>query len=98
MWVEADQTVSLFAQSNMIWYVYMLRCADGTLYSGITTDLKRRLDEHNFDNKKGAKYTRMRRPVELVYKIRCKNQSKAASAEANLKKLTRVKKEALLDS
>jgi putative endonuclease len=95
--VEVDQIVSLYVLNNMIWYVYMLRCADGTLYSGITTDLKRRLNEHNFDNKKGSKYTKMRRPVELVYKKRCKDRSRAASAEAALKKLTRREKDKLLD-
>lgn len=82
----------------MTWYVYMLRCADDTLYSGITTDLKRRVEEHNTDNKKGAKYTRVRRPVELVYKKRCKDRSRAASAEAALKQLTKIEKEALISA
>lgn len=76
----------------------MLRCADDTLYSGITTDLKRRVEEHNTDNKKGAKYTRVRRPVELVYKKRCKDRSRAASAEAALKQLTKIEKEALISA
>ncbi len=79
------------------WYVYMLRCADDSLYTGITTDVKRRVEEHNFDNKKGAKYTKARRPVELVYKKRCKDRSSAASVEAALKKLSRPEKENLLD-
>lgn len=79
----------------MSWYVYMLRCCDNTLYSGITTDLERRVIEHNTDNKKGAKYTKARRPVELVYKKRCKDRSAAASAEAALRKLTKAEKEIL---
>lgn len=80
------------------WYVYMLRCADGTLYSGITTDLKRRAAEHNGETGKGkgAKYTAARRPVELVYKRRCKDRSSAASAEAALRKLTRSEKTKLI--
>lgn len=80
----------------MAWYVYMVRCKDGSLYSGITTDTKRRVVEHNHDNKKGAKYTRVRRPVELVYKKRCKDRSRAASAEAALKQLSRIEKQNLL--
>jgi len=76
----------------------MLRCADGTLYSGITTDIKRRLAEHNGDAKgKGAKYTAVRRPVRLVYQKRCKDRSTAASAEAALKKLPRTEKLKLVD-
>ena len=81
------------------WFVYMLRCADDTLYSGITTDPKRRLEEHNGIIKgKGAKYTAARRPVYLVYKQSCKDRSSAASKEAALKKLTRAEKEELLNS
>ena len=79
------------------WYVYMLRCGDDSLYSGITTDVERRVHEHNTDNKKGAKYTRVRRPVVLVYKKRCKDRSSAAVKEAALKKLSRREKENLLD-
>lgn len=81
----------------MSWYVYMLRCRDNTLYSGITTDVKRRVEEHNFDNKKGAKYTKPRRPVTLVYKKRCPDRSKAASEEAALKQLTKTEKEKLVN-
>ena len=49
------------------WYVYFLRCSDNSLYAGITTDLDRRVFEHNNSNKLGAKYTRVHRPVKLVY-------------------------------
>lgn len=82
------------------WYVYMMRCKDNTLYSGITTDLERRLAEHNGvlagnGKDKGAKYTKARRPVVLVYKRSCKDRSSAASAEAALRKLSKTEKEKL---
>ena len=77
----------------MTWYVYMLRCADDTLYTGITTDINRRITEHNLGVKgKGAKYTAARTPVTLVYKKRCKDRSAAARNEASLKKLSREQK------
>ena len=76
----------------MTWKVYMLQCADNSLYSGITTDIKRRLEEHNTNNKKGARYTRARRPVSLVYQEHCDNRSQASCREYQLKKLTRTEK------
>ena len=76
----------------MTWIVYMLHCADNTLYTGITTDLERRLDEHNSDNKKGARYTRVRRPVSLAYQENCEDRSHASSREYQLKKLPRAEK------
>ncbi len=82
----------------MAWYVYMLRCADDTLYTGITTDVTRRLAEHNGGVKsKGAKYTAARKPVALVYKKRCKDRSRAAINEAALKALSREAKLLLID-
>ncbi|MEM7357606.1 MAG: GIY-YIG nuclease family protein [Pseudomonadota bacterium] len=80
----------------MSWFVYMLRCADDSLYTGITKDLERRLAEHNYDNKKGARYTRARRPVQVVYQLSCENRASASQAEARLKKLNRQQKLALL--
>jgi len=74
-----------------MYFVYILRCADKTLYTGITTDLKRRVLEHN-SSKLGAKYTSSRRPVKVVYTKRYKNRSTASKAEAAIKKLTRPKK------
>ena len=75
------------------WYVYMVRCSDNSLYTGIATDVKRRIAEHNGEAPgKGAKYTAARRPVELVYKQRCKDRSSAASKEAALRKLSREQK------
>ena len=74
-----------------MYYLYILKCADGTLYTGITVDLKRRVGEHN-SSKKGAKYTRARRPVKLVYSKKFKNRSLATKAEAKMKKLSRTQK------
>lgn len=80
------------------WFVYMVRCSDNSLYSGITTDVKRRVAEHNGEvsgKDKGAKYTKARRPVTLVYKKRCKDRSAAGKAEATLKKISKQEKEQL---
>jgi len=74
-----------------MWYVYILKCADKTLYTGITTDLKRRVAEHN-TSPLGAKYTRARRPVKLVYSKKFKNKSLASIEEARIKKLSRKEK------
>ncbi len=78
------------------WFVYMLRCADKSLYTGICKHLQQRLNEHNYDNKKAAKYTRVRRPVELVYYENCSSRSDAASREYEIKQLPKLQKEALL--
>lgn len=78
------------------WYVYFLRCADNSLYAGITTDLSRRLDEHNFSKKLAAKYTRVRRPVNLVYSEQFSSRSEASRKEYQLKKLTKAAKELLV--
>lgn len=77
--------------STKDWFMYVVECADGTLYTGITTDLKRRLNEHNFSNR-GAKYTRSRRPVKYRLTILCANQSDAAKKEIKFKKQTRKQK------
>ncbi|MDH3353831.1 MAG: GIY-YIG nuclease family protein [Chromatiales bacterium] len=77
------------------WYLYIVRCADNSLYTGITTDLERRITEHNTD-KKGAKYTRARRPVELIYHEPFDNRSEASIREAKIKKLTPEKKRLLI--
>ena len=77
-----------------MYYVYLLRCRDGTLYAGYTTDLTRRVAAHNAG--KGAKYTRSRRPVVLVYWEACANKSSALRRERALKKMTRTQKLALI--
>lgn len=81
----------------MSYFVYILECSDQTLYTGITTDLKKRLDEHNGSDK-GAKYTRVRRPVKIVYTEEAENRSLASKREYAIKKLTRMKKLELINS
>ena len=71
-------------------YVYLLRCADGSLYCGWTTDLERRVKAHN--TSKGAKYTRSRLPVELIYYEAYKDRSEALSREWHIKRMTREEK------
>ncbi|MDP2838258.1 MAG: GIY-YIG nuclease family protein [Candidatus Moranbacteria bacterium] len=78
-----------------MYYLYMLSCVDGTLYTGITVDLKRRAAEHN-SSTLGAKYTRSRRPVTLVFSKTLRSRSLALQAEAQMKKLPRAKKLALI--
>jgi len=78
-----------------IWYLYVVRCGDDTLYTGITTDLKRRLNEHN-TSKRGAKYTKTRRPINLVYYELHQSRSNAQKAEHKFKKLTRQQKEKII--
>ena len=74
-----------------MYYVYIVECADGTFYTGITTDVERRLLEHNFSFK-SAKYTRSRRPVRLVYSAVVGDRSAASKEEYRIKKLTKAKK------
>ncbi|MEK9167759.1 MAG: GIY-YIG nuclease family protein [Patescibacteria group bacterium] len=71
--------------------VYILRCGDGTLYTGSTADLAKRLREHN-EQKGGAKYTRARRPVRVVYKEECQTFALARAREAEIKRLKRSEK------
>ena len=79
-----------------IWYLYILRCRDNTLYTGITTDVEKRLEAHR--SGKGAKYTRGRAPLELVYRESCGSHSDALKREAEIKKLSRQAKELLVKS
>lgn len=74
-----------------MWQVYILKCADGTFYTGITTDLSGRIKEHN-SSVLGAKYTRGRRPVKLAYFLKIKNKSLAAKAEYRIKRMSRLEK------
>ena len=74
-----------------MYYLYILQCADKSLYAGITVDLERRLKEHNQSNL-GAKYTMARRPVKLVYSKKFLNRSLASKAENRIKKLSREEK------
>jgi len=78
------------------WYVYILKCSDGTLYTGITTDTIRRLEEHN--NGTGARYTRGRSPVKLVYRTGAEDRSEASRLEYQIKKRSRKQKKKLIDN
>ena len=80
-----------------MWYVYILRCNDRSYYTGITSDLERRLNEHN-RRTTGAKYTKTRRPVTLEYKKSFKTRSAALKREAAIKKFSRAQKERLIAS
>lgn len=78
-----------------MFFAYLVRCADGTLYGGYTTDLQKRLAAHN--SGKGAKYTRSRLPVELVWWESFSTKEEAMSREWHLKKLSRAQKLALIE-
>ena len=80
----------------MSWFVYMLRCGDGTLYTGVTDDVPRRLAAHRAG--KGAKYTRGRGPLELVYQEQVPDKSAALRREIAIKRLSRQEKEKLIES
>jgi putative endonuclease len=84
-------------KKNKDWLVYILECNDKTLYTGITNDLKKRLEQHNH-GKDGAKYTRVRRPVKCVYQEIQKNRSEAAKREFAIKKIARAEKLKLINS
>jgi len=73
------------------WWLYIVECADGSLYTGITTNIKRRLLEHNY-SEKAAKYTRSRRPVKLVHSEKCIDRSDASKKEYKIKKKTKKQK------
>lgn len=80
------------------WYVYILRCADSSFYTGVTTDPKRRLREHNECNRLGARYTRARRPVTMIW---CETQADRAAAlrrEYAIKQMRRAAKQRLVAS
>lgn len=82
--------------SEQSWFVYVLRCRGGSLYTGITTDLERRVIEHNEDDRLGAKYTRARRPVRLVYSESFTTRAEAARREWEIKRYSKTGKEALI--
>ena len=77
------------------WKLYILRCGDGSLYTGITTDVERRLEEHR--SGKGAKYTRSRGPLELAYVEDCDDKSAALKREYEIKSLARTEKLKLIE-
>ena len=78
------------------WHVYIVRCADGTLYTGVAMNVARRIAEHNGDRANGARYTRARRPVNLAYHEKAANRSAACKREHRIKQLNRREKLALI--
>jgi len=78
------------------WWLYLIRCKNKTLYTGITTDVKRRLSEHQAGSAKSAKYLRGKGPLELVFSTKIGNRSEASIAECRVKKLSRADKEQLI--
>ncbi len=79
-----------------MYYFYILRCSDNSLYCGQTNNLERRFNEHNFDKNKSAKYLRVKKPVKLIYFEEYKTLQEAMKREIEIKKLTKTKKEALV--
>jgi len=78
------------------WHVYLIRCGDGTLYTGVATDVSRRLEEHRRGEGKGAKYLRGRGPLELVLERTVGPRGVALSVESRIKRLRRARKEELI--
>ena len=78
------------------WFLYVVRCNDDTLYTGVTTDVTRRVNEHN-SSPRGSKYTKARRPAELVYWIDFEDRSAAQKAEFKFKKLSKQEKETIIN-
>lgn len=81
-----------------MYYIYIIRCSDNSLYTGITTDMKRRFDEHVKGEGIGAKYTRSRKPESIEAAWTCETRSDASKLECAVKKLTKTKKEELIKS
>ena len=79
------------------WFLYVIRCKNGGLYTGITTDVKRRFAEHTGNDKKGAKCLRGKAPLTLVMKKKIGSRSMALKIEARVKKLSKIKKEMFVD-
>ena len=75
------------------WFVYLIRCSSGTLYTGVTLDVDRRFQEHQSQGKKGAKYLRGKGPLELVYREELPDKRSAYQLEAKIKKMTKPEKE-----
>ena len=81
-----------------MWYVYIIRCGDASLYTGITTDVDRRFEEHASQGKLGAKYLRGKGPLALVFTAEAGTRAQASRLEARLKRLTKADKERLVRS
>jgi predicted GIY-YIG superfamily endonuclease len=92
--IRARRLEEMAKASGGKWFVYMLRCADGSFYTGITTDVNRRCKQHNAGT--ASRYTRSRRPVRLVYQETQANRSQASKREAAIKALSRRQKESMI--
>lgn len=82
------------AEAEPVWHLYVLRCGDGTLYTGVTTDIERRVREHS--QGRASRYTRTHQPVELVHRELCGSRSQALSRECAVKSLSRTRKDELI--
>lgn len=80
-----------------MWFVYIVRCADNSLYTGVTTDIARRLRQHNGEISSGARYTLAKRPVAVVYLESAQSRSEALKREATIKKLSHAQKQKLYE-
>lgn len=94
--MQSGNLCTILQVKNNVYYLYIVRCADNSLYCGITTNLERRLKEHNSHNKKSAKYTRYKQPVVLVYSEKFTDRSSGLKKEWQIKKLSKKEKELLV--
>ncbi len=78
------------------WYLYLIRCSDGSLYTGITTDIDRRFQEHQGKGEAGAKYLRGRGPLKLAFQIEVENRKLALKLESKIKRLSKARKEKIV--
>lgn len=83
--------------SRADYYLYILKCSDNSLYTGIAIDVKKRISQHNGETTGGSKYVRSRRPAVLVYFEKCNSRQEASRREFEIKKMTRTQKEKLID-
>ncbi len=88
--------VRFLSRAQNMWFVYIVKCADGSFYTGITNNVERRVKEHNQSNTVGSKYIRTRRPVTLVYSKKIRTRSEALKREFEIKHLSRETKEKLI--
>ena len=93
---KTNEVVSSVKEARQTWYIYLIRCSDETLYTGISTDVNRRLIEHQTDRVRGARYLRGRGPLRLVFHRKIGDRSVALRLEIKIKRLNRAAKEQLI--
>lgn len=93
---QSSKTEQACSVSKKDWFVYLLRCSDNSLYCGITTNLEKRLRQHNGEIVGGAKYTKVRQPCQLVYSEISESRSTASKREYEIKQMSKTAKEKLL--